>query len=102
MLLIYFSISRFLIVELYWGFQTSTFKVKYGSPSQADVRHGCVFWLWDNLDKYRVNHDLSWEKDVWTKSIVKTPYICIIQPRSIADRNDLKSALVYIVLLGQG
>lgn len=75
---------RFLIVELYWGFQTSKFKVKYGSPSQADVRHGCVFWLWDNLDKYKVNHDLSLEKDVWTKSIVKTPYVCIIQPRSIA------------------
>ena len=58
--------------------------IKFGHPSQADVRHGCILWLKDSSGKYKVNHDLSLEKDVWTKSIVKTPYVCIIQPRSIA------------------
>lgn len=82
MLLIYFSI--FLQSCLKEDFRLLSYIGGFKPQSQADVRHGFVFWLWDNLDKYKVNHDLSLEKDVWTKSIVKTPYICIIQARSIA------------------
>ena len=92
MLLIYFSIfSQSCLKEDFWllsyigGFKPQNSKLNMAvHHKQMLVRHGCVFWLWDNLDKYKVNHDLSWEKDVWTKSIVKTPYVCIIQPRSIA------------------